>query len=84
MNNLNSGVIVVTPEIKNLLIPVPKKEKIYPWYETPVDGEFIRPLRLTNSKVVYPPKGVRNAGIVYDITKVTFNGEDYALYRRVK
>lgn len=83
MTNYTRGVIKVTPEIKSQLINIQKKEKLYPWYTTPVGGEFLRALRATSGKINYPSKSVKNAGIRYEVSKVEYAGEIYALYRRV-
>ena len=96
MYNDTTGVVEVTPNLKALLDLVLPKTNVYPWYDTPVGGEFARPLRFTKGETRSVPKGVLSKGLNYDVSVYTYNGptqiingleflsgERVALYRRV-
>lgn len=93
MSNPNSGVFAVTPELKELLVPVPPKTNVYPWYTTRVSKAFIRPLRYTKGEVRSVAKGAKKLGIEYKVEVCIYfgstnekliNGEKVAVYTRVK
>ena len=71
---VNSGVVEVTPNLKALLELVFPKTNVYPWYDTPIGGEFVRPLRFTKGEVRSVPKGVLSKGIDYEVSTCTYNG----------
>ena len=80
----NSGVFTVTPEIEALIIINHPKSRVYPWYTTPLGAKFARTQSLTSGKTVYPPAGVKKAGIVYKVTVGTFHNDTITIYERVK
>ena len=93
---VNSGGVEVTPNLKVLLVLVLPKTNVYPWYDTSIGGEFVRPLRFTKGEGRSVPKGVLSKGIVYEVSTCTFNGptqvinglqfisgEKVAVYKRV-
>ena len=88
-----SGVVKVTLELSELLVSVPPKTAVYPWYTTPINDSFIRPLRYTKGEIRSVAKGTKKFGIEYKVEVCTYlgpttekliNNENVAKYTRTK